>query len=176
MPKTMLVIALYGLALLGPMSPALAKDETVSHTYEGGITLTLTTRPFDPKAHKVTMCGETVCAIDDMPVYGTYGRMPKEEVVSLVLERNGKKTPLDVTNMYNPNVNNSNIKRYLKVYYFGDDAYQVSGYFSHDDGDDSMYICLWSIMGEASIRNHLSDYESLSILTTEVRKDFGLEP
>lgn len=176
MHKTKQLLVFCCLASLVFSPPVPAKEQKVDNVYEGGVSLTITTRPFDPKGHKITMCGETVCVIDGKPVYGTYGRMPKEEVFSLVLEKGGKKISLDVSAMYNPNVTNSNIKKYVKVYSFGDDTYQVSGYFSHDDGDDDMYICLWTIMADGSIRNHLSEYNSLSILTTEVRKDFNLEP
>lgn len=151
------------------------KEPALNNQYEDGVTLTITSKPFDPKTHSIKKCGETVCVIDGKPVYGTYGKMPKREVTSLVFEKNGKKIPLDVSAMYNPNVDNTNIKRYIKLTSWGEDTYEVTGYFSHDDGDDDTYICRWLIMqGRGSIRNHISDYESLVSLTTKVQKDFGL--
>ena len=160
---------------LSMSSAACGKEPRANNVYEEGVTLTITSKPFDPKAHVIKKCGETVCVIDGKPVYGTYGRMPKQEVTSLVFEKKGKKIALDVSAMYNPNVSNSNIKQYIKLTSWGEDSYEVTGYFSHDDGDDSMYICRWLIMqGHGSIRNHMSDYESLVSLTTKVQEDFGI--
>jgi hypothetical protein len=174
--------------------PALgsAGEPLMDNKYEDGVTLTITTKPFDPKAHKITkcketlcetekngkpvyyMCSETICSIDGKPAYGTYGRIPKQEVASLIFEKNGKKISLDVSAMYNPNVNNTNIRRYIDVMPWHEGSYRVRGYFSHDDGDDDTYICLWLVTPEGSIRNHISDYGSLVTLTTEAQKDFGL--
>ena len=151
-------------------------EPPANNVYEDGVSLTITTKPFDPKAHVVRKCGEAVCVIDGKPVYGTYGRVPKQEVTSLIFEKNGKKIALDVSAMYNANVNNSNIKQYVKVTSWGEDTYEVTGYFSHDDGDDDMYICLWLIMqGSGSIRNFMGGYEALVSLTTRVQKDFKIE-
>ncbi len=150
-------------------------EPTLNNVYENGITLTITSKPFEAKAHVIKKCGQAVCLVDGKPVYGTYGKTPKEEVTNLVFEKQGKKVALDVSSMYNPNVTNSNIKKYVSVMSWGDDTYEVTGYFSLDDGDDSMYICRWLIMQGGSIRNHFSDYESLVTLTTKVQEDFKIE-
>ena len=182
------------LSLTLPISSAAWSGKPATdNVYEDGVTLTITTKPFDPKAHKITycketlcetevdgkpvyrMCSETVCDVDGKPPYGTYGKIPKQEVTSLIFEKNGKKIALDVSGMYNPNVNNSNIKRYVDVIPWHDGSYRVRGYFSHDDGDDDIYICLWLVSRDGSIRNYMGDYGSLVTLTTEVQKDFNIE-
>ena len=45
------------------------------------------------------------------------------------------------------------------------------GYFG---SDKNPYIAHWLVKEDGSIRNHLSDYESLNSLIFEVKKDFKL--
>lgn len=180
---------LFSLAL-SMSSVAWSGQSPVDNVYEDGVTLAISTKPFDPKAHKIEKCGgelacsaddgklkkceQSVCVIDGKPAYGAYGKMPKQEVTSLIFEKKGKKIALDVSGMYNPNVNNSNIKKYVQIKPWGQDTYQITGYFSHDDGDDSMYICLWLIMqGKGSVRNYMGDFEALDDLTERVKRDFN---
>lgn len=171
---------------------AMGKEPLPNNKYEDGITLTITSKPFDPKAHKLSkckemmlcqsekngqpeyyMCNENLCSVDGKPLYGANGKIPKQQVTSLIFEKNGKKVALDVSNMYNPNVNNANIKKYIKVMPGPENSYQVTGYFSHDDGDDSMYICLWQVSMEGSFRNYMGDFGLLHDLTERVAKDFN---
>lgn len=171
---------------------ATGKEPPPDNKYEDGITLTITSKPFDPKAHRLSkckekmlcqsekngqpeyyMCNENICSVDGKPLYGANGKIPKQEVTSLIFEKNGKRVALDVSNMYNPNVNNSNIKKYIKVMPGPENSYQVTGYFSHNDGDDSMYICLWQVSTEGSFRNYMGDFGSLHDLTERVAKDFN---
>ena len=170
--------------------------------YVDGITLTITSKPFVPKAHKIAECkqvnpcmydkpgqpgqvylapcAKNICSIDGNPGYGANGKTPKQQVASLIFEKNGKKVALDVSSMYNPYVNNSNIKQYLQVLPMPgnspdnpDSFYQVTGYFSHGDGDDSMYIGLWTVWQDGSFRNYLGDFGSLLDLTERVVWDFN---
>jgi hypothetical protein len=141
-----------------------------NNRYEDGITLTITSKPFDPKAHVVKKCGETVCLIEGKLFYGGNGNMPKEEVTRLVFEQNGKKIFLDVSSMYDTGVNNANIKQHVSVLSLGD-GYEVTGYFG--DGEDT-YICQWLVVPGGAIRSHISSYETLVSLTTKVQHDFGL--
>lgn len=170
-----------------------------SDKYVDGITLTITSKPFDPKTHTLTkckammlcqsekdgkpvyyMCNENLCSIDGKPAYGANGKIPKQQVTSLIFEKKGRKVALDVSDMYNPYVNNSNIKQYLQVLPMPgnspdnpDNFYQVTGYFSHGDGDDDMYICLWTVTPNGSFRNYIGDFGSLHDLTERVIWDFN---
>ena len=141
-----------------------------NNMYEDGITLTITNKPFDTKAHVIKKCGETVCIIDGKLFYGGNGNMPKNEVARLVFEKQGKKIALDVSSMYDSGVNNANIKQYVTVVSLGD-GYEVTGYFG--DGEDT-YICQWLVTLQGSLRSHISSYETLVSLTTKVQKDFNL--
>ena len=152
--------------------------ELLNNKYEDGITLTITSKPFDAKAHVIKKCDEAVCSIDGKFFYGGYGNIPKEEVTRLVFEKKGKKIALDVSSMYDSGVNNVNIKQYVKVVSWGGGAYRVTGYFSvgiGGDGDgDEIYICQWLVSPEGAIRNYIGGYETLVSLTTKVQEDFKL--
>ena len=164
--------------------------------YVDGITLTITSKPFNPKAHNIAECkkepslctydkvgqpgqielapcAKNICSIDGKPAYGANGKTPKQEVTSLIFEKNGRKVALDVSGMYNPYVNNSNIKQYVQVIPWLDKSYWVTGYFSHGDGDADMYIGLWTVTPDGSYRNYLGDFESLHYLTERVVWDFN---
>lgn len=166
-PTLWLLISL-GLSL---SSVAWGGESRPNNVYEDGITLTITSKPFDAKAHVIKKCDEAVCIIDGKFIYGGNGNVPKEEVTRLIFEKKGKQTALDVSSMYDSGVHNANIKQHVKVTSWGKSSYRVVGYFS--DGDDT-YICQWLVSPDGAIRNHIGDYESLVFLTTDVQKDFGL--
>ena len=99
--------------------------------------------------------------------------IPKEEVVSLAFSRNGKTISLDVSSVYNTGINQENIsKRFNVQKYLGKNTYRVIGYFG---SEKRPYIAHWLVKEDGSIRNHLSDYESLNSLMFEVKKDLGIK-
>lgn len=147
------------------------KELALNNQYEDGVTLTITSKPFDPKAHVIKKCQGAVCIIDGKFIYGGNGNVPKEEVTKLVFEQKGKKVALDVSSMYDSGVNNTNIKQRVSVFPWGENSYRIVGYFS--SGDDT-YICRWLVSPHGAIRHYIGDYETLVSLTTKVQKDFGL--
>ena len=56
--------------LLSVLPVAQGVEPPVNNMYEDGITLTITNKPFDTKAHVIKKCGETVCIIDGKLFYG----------------------------------------------------------------------------------------------------------
>jgi hypothetical protein len=152
-------------------SLAFGGEPLPNNRYEDGITLTITSKPFDPKAHAIKKCEYAICVIDGRFIYGGNGDVPKEEVTSFVFEQNGKKIELDVSSMYDSGVNNANIKQHISVTKWGRNSYQLVGYFS--DGDDT-YIGRWLVSPDGAIRHYLGDYETLVSLTTKVQRDYGL--
>jgi hypothetical protein len=153
------------------MSPLVyGKEPLTDNNYDDGVTLTITSRPFNPKMHAIKKCGEAVCTIDDKVVYGGNGGIPKQEVTQFVFEKQGRRVGLDVSSMYDAGVNNANIKKHVSVVFLGD-GYEVTGYFG--EGDDT-YIAQWLVIPGGTIRSHISGYEALVSLTTKVQKDFGL--
>jgi hypothetical protein len=149
-------------------SAACGKEPPANNVYEDGVTLTITNKPLNAKAHVITRCEGAVCMIDGNFAYGGDGNIPKEEVTRLIFEQKGKKVALDVSSMYDSGVNNANIKQYVEVTPWGKDSYRIVGYFG---AGDSTYICQWLVLPGGAIRNHISDYESLVTLTTKVQKD-----
>ena len=146
-------------------------EPPMNNVYEDGITLTITSKPFDAKAHVIKKCDGAVCIIDGKFIYGGNGNIPKEEVTRLVFEKKGKRVSLDVSSMYDSGVNNANIKQHITVAPWGKSSYRVVGYFS--DGDD-IYICRWLVSPDGAIRHYIGDYETLVSLTTKVQEDFKI--
>lgn len=172
--------------------------------YVDGVTLTITSKPFNPKAHKIeeckrepslcmydkpgqpgqvelAPCAKSICSIDGTIPYGAFGKIPKQQVTSLIFEKNGKKVALNVSNMYNSRVNNSNIKQYVQVLPMPgnspdnpDNVYQVVGYFAlgASNGEDDMYFGLWTVWQDGSFRNYLGGFGSLLDLRDRVVEDF----
>ena len=152
-------------------------DTAVNNVYQDGITLTITNKPFDKKAHKIHNCSNKPCIIDGKIFYGGNGLLPKEEVASLVFSQKGKKVYLDVSSIYDTGVTNSNIKKYISIERWSS-SYRIVGYFGagedKGDGGDELYIAHWLVMPNGSVRNHLGDYESLVSLVFKVNKDFNI--
>jgi len=161
------------------LSLSCAADTAVNNVYQDGITLTITNKIFDKKAHKIQNCpkAQTPCIIDGKIFYGGNGLLPKVEVASLVFSQNGKKVYLDVSSIYDTGVTNSNIKKYISIERWSS-SYRIVGYLGagedKGDGGDEPYIAHWLVMPNGSVRNHLGDYESLVSLVFKVNKDFNI--
>lgn len=153
------------------ISLSCSADKSISTDFDDGIKLTLVTKPFDVKAHKVKRCGKRniPCYIDGKIFYGGSGKLPKQELVNIIFSRNGKQLNLDTSSIYNTGITQENIKKRFNVQkYLGKNTYRVIGYFGPEKRP---YIGHWLVKEEGAIRNHLSDYESLNSLMFEVKKD-----
>ena len=151
---------------------------TVGNVYQDGIILTINNNVFDPKKHKIDYCSrKKPCAIDGKIFYGGRGKIPKTEIKSLVFQKDGRKIYLDTSSMYNSGVTNSNIKKYISIErYHSKTSYRIVGYFGGDIKNDmEPYIAHWLVRPDGSVRNHLSDYESLVSLLFKVNKDFNIQ-
>lgn len=144
--------------------------EVIKGSYNDGITLTITVDPFDSKQHAMKKCGDYICLIDGKLFYGSDGTIPKRVVSRLMFEKKGKQITLDVSSMYNPIVNNDNIKTSISVLPYWGDNYKVTGYFSDGAG---AYVCQWIVMADGAIRTHISNFEELADLMSKVQKDFN---
>lgn len=150
-------------------------DKSISADFSDDIKLTLVTKVFKYGEHQVEVCGKRniPCYIDGKIFYGGRGKLPDEEVVSLVYSRNGKQVSLDISSIYNTGITQNNIKQRFNVQkYLGKNTYRVIGYFG---ADKTPYIAQWLVREDGSIRNHLSDYESLNSLMYEVKKDLNIK-
>lgn len=71
-------------------------------TLSATASLVLETRPFNPRAHRLTYCeAKRLCLIDGHPVFGVEGAIPRSEVTRLTLVLNGNRIPLDHRGMFN---------------------------------------------------------------------------
>lgn len=154
-----------------PMSPVVFGSEVIKGSYEKGVTLALTVDVFDAKSHIIKKCGDYVCLIDGKPFYGTDGKIPTHVVSSLIYEKQGKRIALDVSSMYDPIVSSESMKWAFSVnsgdYIGGGNSSTITGYFSDGAG---AYVCQWRVALDGAIRNHISNYEELSELFSQVDK------
>lgn len=88
----------------------------------------------------------------------------------MAFERKGKRVALDVSGMYDPGVDNTNIQQKVTAFYWGENVYEVTGYFSNDG---TRYVSTWLIMHDGAIRSHISSFEELFKLEAKVKKDFN---
>lgn len=156
------------------ISLSCSAEKTITEDFDNGVSLTLITKPFVQSSHKVETCGKRKkpCSIDGTIFYGGKGKLPTEEIIGLKFKRDGTVVNLDTSSIFNPGIKISNIKKRFTVQeYLGRNSYRVIGYFG--EGKVS-YIGHWLIVNNSSIRNHLSDYESLVSLLFEVKKDFKI--
>jgi len=119
---------------------------------------------FKPEEHKLKSCGDYTCLINDSPFFGSDGKIPSEKITKIVFSHSGCKINLDVSAMYDPNINNGNIKNRIKVDHYWGEFYKVTGRFSDGAGT---YIAQWIVTKGASIRTHISDTEDVYELFME---------
>lgn len=170
MYKSIIQIAAICSVFVMPLS--CSADSAKDNVYMDGITLTITEKPFDASAHKIVNCPEKPCLIDGKAFYGGNGETPKRELESLIFTQNGKKIHLDTSSIFDTGVTNKNIKKHISVEPWSG-AYRVVAYFGEIQ---EPYIVQWLVMPEGgSVRNHLSDYESLVSLLYKVNNDFKIE-
>lgn len=161
--------------LLMLVSLSCSAEKKVTGSFVDGITLELVTKSFNKGKHKVDFCGKKQhpCFIDGKIFYGGRGKLPSEEVVSLTFKKNNTNVTLDISSIFNPGINSENIqKRFTVQKYLGRNSYRVIGYFGVGK---EPYIAHWLIKEHGSVRNHLSDYESLASLLFEVKRDMGIK-
>lgn len=128
--------------------------------FENNINLRWTIKDFDSKNHQIEYCENEyqdatyICNIDNEPWYGSDFRMdlPKNELKSLVISIGEKYIELDVSQMFNPNLNWALIKEQFKIEKKSD-YYMLYGYFSDGAGT---YTTYWKIQNGTSERGKIS--------------------
>lgn len=145
-----------------------AETSRVTAKYDGGIVITAETEPFVPGKHKLIMCGDYLCIIDQHVVFGADGKMPSTQLTKLQFEKGGREMILDIRGMYEPMLNNNNLKTQIKVEPYWGELYKVTGRFSDGAGG---YIAQWIVSPQGSTRTHLSDGESLIELSNQIQAD-----
>lgn len=134
-----------------------AENKALTFKYEK-VQLTFVESDFVEK-NNVTDCGDGyICLINNIPFWGTDGKLPKTHLTKASVNINNNTIELDTTGMYNPLLSESNKANYSATHYF-DDAWKIRGRFS--DGAGS-YYAEWLVNKTGSIRILLGDSELLS--------------
>lgn len=141
--------------------------EIIEQSYEKGIKLKVETIAFKADQHKIQKCDDGYCFIDGEYFFGSDGDIPDSKLKSIIFEKDGKTTTLDVSSMYNPRVSKDNIKYMLTVEPYWGNFYKVTGHFS---GGAAAYLAQWIVSVEGSVRIHLSDFESIFELTDKIKR------
>jgi len=139
-------------------STANAEEKYVKNIKNVGI-LNIYVEPFNLKSHKISPCGDYICAIDGSPFFGTDGKIPTKTLSKLTFLVNNTLINLDVSAMYEPGITNDNLNERISVQHYWGDFYKIIGKFS--DGSGS-YVSQWLVSKHGAIRTNISDIELLS--------------
>ncbi len=124
-------------------------------------TIEITIEKFSPQQHEVKKCGDYICFIDGNMAFGSDGNMPDQIITRMVFKRDSSETMLDISGMFNPDINKDNKEfRITGAHYWGD-LYKIHARLSDGAG---AYFVEWVVSKEGATRTHISDYESLQEL------------
>jgi len=119
------------------------------------------TSVFKEKEHTIGICKtddfDYICTIDGKAWYGGDIGMdkPRNQLVNLELELNGKRIPLETTNMFNPSFDGSLGADQFKLQQEGS-HYRLYAFFSDGAGT---YMAEWKIVNGTSVRELISNDE-----------------
>ena len=139
-------------------------DQTIEQTYAKGIKISIETKVFDVKKHKISKCADRVCSIDGQLFFGITNSIPKQTLSRMVFELKGQKTLLDVSAMFDPGISQDNIQQRVFVKPYWGPFYLVTAKFAQKE---DAYIAEWIVSIHGSTRVHLSRMTSLDKLFTD---------
>jgi hypothetical protein len=99
-----------------------------------------------------------ICFIDNNVVFGTDFELPKTKLTSAYIIYDNKKVSLDISSMYNPNIQ-SLTNKLFKTEKIGDKLV-ITGLFS--DGAGS-FLVQWIVINKSSVRTIISSDENVYI-------------
>ncbi|MDK2773179.1 MAG: hypothetical protein KYX68_13295 [Flavobacterium sp.] len=111
---------------------------------------------FNPKQHKIEYNGNFVISIDNSPMFGTDGELPKFKLSKAILKIGKKTYDLQIDNMYNPWFGNGLNDKFFKIIHHGENYHILKAQFS--DGAGS-YAAEWLIEWNSSIRGIITKDE-----------------
>lgn len=127
-------------------------------------TIEVTIDKFSPQEHEIKKCGDYICFIDGNMAFGSDGNMPDQVITRLALKRDSSETLLDISGMFNPDINEDNKEFRITGSHYWGDLYKIQTRLS--DGAGS-YFVEWVVSKNGSTRTHISDYESLQELVDQ---------
>ncbi len=114
---------------------------------------------FNPKNHKIEYKSNFVISIDNVPVFGTDGELPKFSLTKAILTIGKKIYNLQVGNMYNPWFHSDGVNESLfKIVHHGENYHVLKAQFS--DGAGS-YAVEWLIEWNSCVRSIITKDEML---------------
>ena len=111
---------------------------------------------FDPKLHKIEYNGNFVISIDNSPLFGTDGEIPKFKLSKAILKIGNKTFDLQIDNMYNPWFGNGLNEKFYRIIHHGENYHILKAIFSDGAG---IYAAEWLIEWNSSIRGIITKDE-----------------
>ena len=145
--------------------PYKSHPKTTEFKIEGVGSIIVHVDRFEPEKHRIKICGDYICLIDGSPFFGSDGKMPSEKMKMMVFSHKKGSTNLDVSAMYDPSINNQNIRDRISIDRYWGEFYIITGRFSDGAG---AYISQWIVTDDGSIRTHISDTETAYELFKEL--------
>jgi hypothetical protein len=124
-------------------------------------TVEITIEKFSPQEHVVKKCGDYICFIDGNLAFGSDGNLPDHIITRMLFKRDSSKTMLDISGMFNPQINEDNKEFHITGSHYWGDLYKIHAQLSDGAG---AYFVEWVVSKEGSTRTHIGDYESLQEL------------
>ena len=118
--------------------------------------LQLVREKFNPEINKLEIKNGFVLGINDSPLFGSDGEIPKYKLIKATLKIKDKSYNLQVDNMYNPwTGDNLNID-FFNIIHNGENHHLFKGIFSDGAGT---YAAQWLIEWNSSIRDIITKDE-----------------
>ncbi len=157
----------YSLILICFLASTVNAEEKYIKIIKGVGNLNIYVEPFVQDSHKISSCGDYICAIDGSPFFGTDGKLPTKKLSRLIFIFDNESISLNIKAMYEPGITNSNINERISVQHYWGGFYKVTGKFS--DGAGS-YVSQWLVSKQGAIRTNISNLELLSDFYSHVTK------
>lgn len=148
---------LFTITLLTLVVQSYGQQKEVKVKLADNVTITFLKDTFDPKGKQIEISDKVVISIDNKPVFGTDGEMPRTYLKKATVTISEKNYDLQVDGMYNPwhedYFNGQGFK--LKT---GGAEYKITGFFSDGAG---YYGVEWVVLGQGCIRTILTNDEKI---------------
>ena len=115
---------------------------------------------FDPKKHLIEYKDNFVISIDNSPLFGTDGGIPKYKISKAILKIGKKTYNLQTDNMYNPWFGDYLNEEFFKIIHHSENYHILKAVFSDGAGT---YAAEWLIEWNSSIRAILTKDETIII-------------
>lgn len=132
-------------------------EEAISFKYKNNTSLTFTEKTFIKSEYNITYCKESICLIDDQPLWGSDAKLPKTILSNIVFNNGKNKIELDTSSMFDPLINKQSKHRFKVSHYYAD-TWKIKGEFSDGAGT---YYAEWLVTKQGSVRVLIGDSELL---------------